>query len=81
MLKTEKKIALLKDAKKNCLTEDTIRHLTNSIIKELSEQERYEECAEIIKLNEKLLRSFVNDKKKMVKKMLTKKQMNVLLNL
>lgn len=82
MKKIDKKIALLKDAKKNCLTEGTIKNLANLIRKELTEDERYEDCAKITKLENRLLKSFKHDKKKLVTNVgLSKKQLDDLLNL
>jgi transcriptional regulator with AAA-type ATPase domain len=82
MTKIDKKIRLLKDAKKNSLTEDTIKNLAEGIRKELVKEERYEECAEITKLESKLLKSFKHDKKKLVSKVgLSKNELDDLMNL
>jgi hypothetical protein len=82
MTKVDKKISILKEAKKNSLTVETIKNLAKTIRKDLIDEERYEECAEVTRLEEKLLKSFQNDKKKMVTKVgLSKKQLDDLLNL
>lgn len=82
MKKIEKRIAFLKDAKKNCLTEETIKNLSKIIRNELESEEKYEDCDKITKLENKLLKSFKHDKKKLVTNVgLSKKELDDLMNL
>lgn len=82
MVKLEKKIKLLRDAKKNSLTEETIKNLAEHIRKELVLDERYEDCIKITTLEAKLLKSFETNKMKLVRKVgLTKKQLKDLMEL
>ena len=54
----EQRIELLKSAKENALTEDTIKNLAGRIIQELEQGEQYEMCGEILKLREQQLKRF-----------------------
>lgn len=82
MNKIDKRIEVLKDAKKNCLTEETIKNLAKIIREELISKERYEECAEITELENKLLKSFKDDKKELVSNVgLSQNQLNDLMSL
>ena len=65
-LSTEKKIELLKKAIEYRLTDETIQNIARQVICDLVKDERYEECAEIMKLEKSILKKLKIDKNEIV---------------